>query len=490
MAAAGAAAGVGLPPKAPDLAEFQRQQWDLGSMGGLNLMNLSALASEVGPYTAPRDVPWEIIDAMGYDPVIYLGERAVSSVALDDELYFVRHGDPRVRARISAWLDPILRDLIRSIVSAFGYGVSPFVLSYEMADLHAKVDLEKGERKHSWPSHVHPKSVHPIWPGDAQVQILPNDELAALVHGGKSFEGRSADDSGRPLARRAFLPIWDPQWGRLEGMAARRRAYKPWYTAALISLWQGRYLERSVDVPRIGFAPPGMVNVNGEDVSGIRILTAALMSLKNGSACVVPSTQKDGSPLWAIDKLELPDRGSVWIDALGYYDAKKLESCLMPPGIANGEDVLSSAKVSDALMRDFVQGIADFVACELTKVVDAVYRFNGGKGAGPEVVANDVPQSRRKILLEILKATINSQQHLKDGRTYTLAELVHPELLEQLGIRTRSIDEAAHKPKPAPGFPGQPGPPRDTTGDRDARREAARTDEGEEATGEEGEGEE
>ena len=149
---------------------------------------------------------------------------------------------------------------------------------------------------------------------------------------------------------------------------------------------------------------------------------------------------------------------------------------------------MSSAKVADALMRDFVQGLADFAAFELTKCAQVVYRLNGGKGEAPVVIANDVPQSRRKILLEILKATINSTQHLADGRTYTLGELVHPELLDQLGIMSRGVEEAAHKPVgPQPGATGRP---RDMSGDRETRREDARTDEGEDATGAADEGEE
>ena len=91
-----------------------------------------------------------------------------------------------------------MRDLIEAIVSAFGYGVSPYVLTYEMADLEARVDKSKGQRRKTWPNHVHPVSVHPIWPGEARVSVQDNDSILAIVHGGASFEGRSKDASGRP----------------------------------------------------------------------------------------------------------------------------------------------------------------------------------------------------------------------------------------------------------------------------------------------------
>lgn len=487
--AAAPAAGLSIPSDpVPDLAEFRRQAWAVDGLNGLGFLNMAALGTEVGPYTRPQDVPWEVLDAMGYDPVIYLGERSVMSVGSDPELYFVRHSDPRVVAETEAWLMPILADLIAAIRKAFSYGVAPFALSFEQGSLAYVADTGSGARNRKTDAgHVHYKSVHELWPGDVRVRCLPNDELQSLIYGQDAYEGRSTDAAGRPLPKRGFLPIWDQQWGRLEGMASRRRAYKSWYVGAMVSLWRGRYLERSVDVPRIGYAPQGEITVGGEQVPAIRVLTAALMALKNGSACVIPSTRDaSGNELWRIDKLELPDRSAVWTEALNFHDAKKLEACLMPPGIANGEDVLSSAKVADALMRDFVQGLADFIAGEISKAVRVVYRLNGGTGAAPAVVANDVPQARRKILLEILKATINSTQHLKDGRTYTLGELVHPELLSQLGISARTVEEAAHGPVEPP--PGQPGRPRDMTSDRETRREDARTDEGEDATGAEDEG--
>lgn len=469
---------------APDMAEFRRQAWSLGDLSSSSLLSLAALGSEVGPHTRPQDVPWEVLDAMGYDPVIYLGERAVQSVALDPELYYVRHDDQAVVARTETWLRPILRELLEAILPAFAYGCAPFVLDWRVDDLETRT--EAGRLK-TYRAHLHYGRVSPIWPGDAMIRAMPTGDLAALIYGATAYEGRDEDSQGRPLARRAFVPVWGRQFGRWEGSASRRRAYKAWYQSAVVELWQARYLERSVDVPRIGFAPNGMINVNGEDVSALRVLTAAMMSLKGGSACALPSeTDGEGRPLWRIEPLQLPDRHGVWSEALSWRDAKKLEACLMPPGIASGSDVLSSAKVADSLMREFVQALADFAACTLSEVVRAVHLHEGGRRlSAPQVIANDVPQARRKILLEILKATINSTQHLPDGRTYTLGELVHPELLEQLGVTARSVEEAAHSQSNPTS--GQPGRPRDTTSDREERREDARTDEGEDATGDDDE---
>lgn len=478
------------------MAAFRRQQWDLGGLDAQSLVHLAAVGAGYGPHTNPEQVPWEVLDAMAWDPVIYLGERALVSVADNRGLYYVVHDDPRVRAEVEAWLEPVMPALVASILPAFAYGCAPMVLDYTREDLATKVTSEGGsERSRNLRGHVHFSRAHSINPGEVGLRVDRSDALLALVHGSDAYEGRE-EANGRPVARRAFVPIWGRRWGRWTGQGSRRRAYRAWYTGGLVSLWQGRYLERSVDVPRIGYAPNGNVTVAGEEVPAVRILTSALMSLKNGSACVIPSEQdpNNGAPLWRIEPLQLPDRSKVWTEALGYWDAKKLEACLMPPGIATGQDVLSSAKVADGLMRDFVQDVANFVAAQLTEIVRAVHRLNGGAKPYPVIRANEVPQARRKLLLEVLKSTVGVTQHLADGRTYTLGELVHPELLEQLGIRARPVEEAAHKPSapvasPSPDMADAGGRPRDASGQREERREAARTDAGEDATGAEGEGE-
>lgn len=484
-------AAVGLPTsaqgrKAPDMAAFRRQAWDLNDLTGQGLLNIAMVGAGFGPYTSPSTVPWEVLDAMAYDPVIYFGEKTVTSVADDPGLYYVKHKDPGVAAEAQAWLDPIMRDVVRAILPAFTYGASPVVMDFERRAVAYSLDNED----HVSPERILYSGAHSVWPGDVQLRVDPvtGTSLRSILHGRYAYEARDTDRSGKPLARRAFLPIWDRQFGRWSGMGSRRRAYKAWFTADMVALWQGRYLERSVDVPRIGYAPKGEINVNGEDVPAMQVLVAALMSLKNGSACALPSElDVNGNKLWDVDLLNLPDRTGAWLSALGYWDIKKLEATLTPPGLS--VDALSGAKVADGLLRDFVQGVADFVAAELTVMVQTIHRLNGGKGEPPVVLANEIPQARRKVLLEVLKAVVNTQQHTKDGRVYMPGELVDAEqLLKQLKLPGRSVEEAAHEPA-VPDLARGNGPPKDTTSDRDARREAARTDSGEDATGKPGEGE-
>ena len=206
------AAAIGLPsgaPKAPTMADFRRQSWALGDLTGSSLLSLASIGAGADSYTAPQDVPWEVLDAMGYDPVVYLGERAVSSVALDPELYYVRHSDPRVVAEVEAWLMPILGDLVAAILPAFAYGVAPIVLDYSAEDLRSLVDMGKGERVRTLRGGVHFSRVHSVWPGEVGLGTDEAGRVASIVHGGRSYEGREEDARGNPVARRAFLPVWD-----------------------------------------------------------------------------------------------------------------------------------------------------------------------------------------------------------------------------------------------------------------------------------------
>jgi hypothetical protein len=443
-------------PVVPDFTEFSRQSWAIGEVSVVQAMWISAM-SEVGPYTPPHLVPVEVLDAMGYDPVIYHGERAVLSPVLDAELYYVRHPSEELARRHTAWLRPLLPDLLRAIARAFTYGAAPVVLDWREGLPGAPP--------------VHYGAVHDLWPGDVAV-TLRADEVVGVRYGGALYG-----------PGRAFVPVWDRSYGELMGEGSRRRAYRAWFSGAMVDLWHARYLERSVDVPRIGFAPDGTVKVGGQDVPAIRLLTNALMSLRNGSACVLPSTRTDGEPAWKIEPLDLPERDEVFQRALSYYDARKLQACLVPPGAAL-EDVSTGAgaRVADALLKDFVQSIADFLAVELTRIVAVVHRVNYGEDAVlPEVIANDVPAARRRLLLEVLRATVSATQRLPDGRAYTLGELVHPEILDQLGVRARPVQEAAHAPaapEATAEIVGAPsGRPNDTTGGRQDRRDDARTDE-------------
>jgi hypothetical protein len=133
---------------------------------------------------------------------------------------------------------------------------------------------------------------------------------------------------------------------------------------------------------------------------------------------------------------------------------------------------------------EFVQGLAAFVAAELSRVVETVHIVNHGDTTPPPVVrAYEIPAAKKKILLEVWRSISSAPRILEDGRTITLGDLVSDEIIDQLGLPRREVPAMATAPVDVPSAP----PARDTTSDREERREAAREPEGEDATGAPGE---
>ena len=198
---------------------------------------------------------------------------------------------------------------------------------------------------------------------------------------------------------------------------------------------------------------------------------------------------KEGQPLWSIELLESPDREDVWERAINRRNAEKLFAYLSPPTPLGVEAAPSSgARVAKDLGVEFVQALANWIAGELTTCVCPVSAVNfGTKVKPPKVKARKLPQARVKLLKELFVQVSDAEHRLKDAdgseSTYTLAELISPRLLDELEVPHFTPEEVATKKARPPAKAGPPGRPRDALGEREARREAARTPEGEEATG-------
>jgi len=129
------------------------------------------------------------------------------------------------------------------------------------------------------------------------------------------------------------------------------------------------------------------------------------------------------------------------------------------------------------MLKESVQDLAQsqFAADELTKIVTTVHRYNPSERRvpAPEILAYEVPASVRKLYLEVLRLVSAS------GAEEAPADRVDvPALLDQLGVPLRS---QPLRPPPDRGRAG--GRRRDLVGGREARREAARTHDGEHGVG-------
>lgn len=464
----------------PDLSEFMRSSWAASSLTLGDVVALGSIGMGCTPATRPEWVPLEVLDAISTDPVVYTMERVLTAPAMDAELYFLR-GDKKACAEVEAWLRPLLTrqraPLLAQIVRAFAMGSVPIVFDYEAAAISFDVPSEnaKGTMTRTIRDHVHYVRSHEVWPGDAQLRV-EGDRLLGVVTEVREYGGEDLEDAGRA---RAFLSIWDPAYGRWQGQGSRRRVYKDWIEGGMARLWEMRSLERVVDPARVGYAPEGDLTINGQKISAVKLLRSQMLSLRNGSVITLPGTlDQGGNPLWRLEAPFQQGQGhQIAKQAIDARDVRKAWAALSPGG---GVD-----KATEEQFMDSVQSVCDFAAAFLTRVVNTPLRLRYGADAPfVQVLANDIPKRKLRIVTQVFTSVASAQQRLPDGRVYTLAELVDPEILDQLGIKSRKVEDAAHggEPEPEPP-PAPPGRPLEPAGDREERRDDAETIEGEEDTG-------
>ncbi|MBL4850210.1 MAG: hypothetical protein JKY65_32175 [Planctomycetes bacterium] len=444
----------------PDLSSFVRANQEAPLRLFQASSRFEAFVQQTLRHPNPSTVPLSVLRSMDDHPMVYLAERTVTGVLRRPDLYYVRHPDPAIKAEVEEWLWPLLPQILGSIARAYAYGAIPVVFNWCKEDLWVKDQLVSG--------HVHYATAHELWPGEVEIDSR-NDALTAIRYGKRRFS-----------AERAALFVWDREFGGWRGKSARRRAWTDYCRSLSAELLQLRYPERSVDPIRVARAPGGFVHVDGQDADALDHINRLTTQLSGGGSLALPSDRDEkGNFLYEVDHLETADRQGVWERALNRYDAGILRAYLVPPGLGGLEDVAAAgARTLDGMLKEFVQDLAQFAADELTKIVTTVHRYNHSERhvPAPEVLAYEVPASVRKLYLEVLRLVSAA------GREEAPADWVDvPALLDQLGVPLRSEPLA---PIPRGGRRG--GRPRDLIGGREARREAARTDAGEDATGRRG----
>ncbi len=445
-------------PAVPDLAPFVRANLSLGSLQGtVNVLEGWALEQAMRGVD-PRTVPLSALQSMGTHPIVYLAERAIGGIVRRPDLYYVRHSDKRVVRETEAWLWPLLPRLLAGAARAFAYGAVPVVLDWTREDLRIEVPRDAGGvRNKTLFAHTHFAAAHELWPGDVEIEV-EGDELVAL---------RYADR--RWAADRVCLYVWDPEFGGWTGQGARRRAWRDYLSSLLVGLLHTRYLDRSVDSPRVMWAPQGTYTVEGREVSILEYVVGLLQTLKGSGAVSFPSARDaGGNKRFELETLDLPDRKDVWEQALNRFDGGILKAYLVPPSLAGVEDLAATgAKILDGMLKEFIQDLAQFAANHLTALVKTVHAVNHDpqRVAPPEVLAYEVPAAIRKLYLEVLRLVGAANRGESPSAWVDV-----PALLDQLGvpIRTAPLEDA----EPA-GVP--PGRPPDLTGERQERREDART---------------
>lgn len=448
---------------------------------------------KIGPNTPPDALPWPIIDAMSFDPYVYLGEQIWAALLRNPDLYRVEHDDPAIRAETEAWLKPIKERILSVIVRAFSYGMVPYVFEWQSKDL--PFDVSRAGAKtftKTEKGHQHYSDLHDLHPAEIELWAK-NDKL---------FKLRVFDKDYFP--NRAYVSVWDRRWGGWLGNGSRRRVFQAVFESIHVRMWRGRFLERNVDPPRKGHAPQGTIEVDGVDVDSQDLLMDIAMGLKGGGFAGLPGGLEPNSTTlraWDIEAMNLDPKGSaeVFNASVDGSNVDKFIGSLVPPTQGGIQDAaFASGRVHAELLEELLNAASCWVASELTHPVQTVHRVNHGlEIPAPTIRAREFPKAKAKRLLEVFKKSADAQREIKvkgpDGEktiVFTANMLVDAaNLLEELGVKTIPVELAGVEKQEAPAMvPGQPGRPLDTTSARQDRRDNAITPEGEDATGQEGEG--
>lgn len=465
--------------RGPSFAEANRSF--VSEVGGSGLIGIEEYISwYVDHNTRPEHVPLEHLRAMRFHPVVYLAERASTGLARTPDLYHVQAKRDRDRAEVEAWLWPRLPQLLPQIVRAFVFGSVPILFDWSAEDLtfDYKRPLKDEDGKLVGSKTVTSthrgyeliESTSDVWLCDAKLQTRGR-KLAGIEVGGRVY----------PAPTRAHYAIWDREFGEWRGNGARRRAFRPYLKSEIYERFKARYMERSVDPPRVIKAPGGTTtDSTGESKKVGELVAAIFASLYSGGVAMLPSGQDgSGAPLYEIEVMDLPDRSEVYDRSLNRQDGKILISYLVSPGMTGVSDSLSGggARLIEDLFGTFVGELLEFVAQELTKIVEVVWEINHSSGVPPEIKPNELPDRVQKLYLEVLKLAVQSADL---GKRVNVNELIN-----MLNVPLREDAEEADAVKPddeeRPGRP--PGRPRDAAGEREKRREDAETPEGREDTG-------
>jgi hypothetical protein len=465
-----------MPDKPVDLRPFKRANTAalVQARGRVTLQfELHALA-QLGYGLDPNSVPVEGLRVMGRTcPAIYPAEQTISGIVRRPDLFSVRHPDPKIRAEVEAWLWPLLTRLLAGAARGFIYGTSACLLDWERRTLRIEVPKqdESGDtRAKTLVDHTHFGKAFELHPDVTAFHLDAQGEIVSLEVLGETYD-----------ANRVVPWIWDPEFGEVIGQGARQRAWLPYCTYLIVRLLRDKYLERSVDSPRIVYAPEGKVTIDGVEKTNAEHAVDLVMDVQGSGTVGLPSvTDNNGKEKYRVQTLDLPDRKDVWAEALDRCSGEVFQAYLVPPPMAGAlEDAGGAAtKALDGMLREFIENLALYCAAGLTRIVQIVHakNYDPEKVEPPEIIATDVGKANaRKTYLEVIKLANAAAR----GEVAARADL--PKLLDALGIPVR---EAPFDPFSGPDPSARPeGRPRDEHGDREGRREDARTPEGEEDTG-------
>lgn len=372
----------------------------------------------------------------------------VQSLPLLGAEWQIESDDDDVRELVTAAVQPIMTELMRSAARAMWAGYSPNTIVWDL-------DPETGA--------IAPRKIRDLEPSTCKPMVDEAGNYMGFVqHEGRANEQKLYGEIDGTDAR--LLTLWvveGMEAGNLYGRSLLTAARDPWQRQQAFSLFHERYLERFGDPVVITRAPDGMVQDNVLEqqqatAAGLPVPAATYSrpldvareigeQVRNGATVALPSAQQlngDGKSVgyaWELEYLEASRSGAADYQAAITAQDKAIARAIFVPDLILGDGGgIGSYALSKEHRGIWEMGVenrlADYAAQITRHLIDRVVEFNFGQSAPrAELAFAPLGDQNTEHLWEMITSAVNT------GR-FPEADLV--EVAERVGVPMREVTDA------------------------------------------------
>lgn len=434
-------------------------RYEVMSVGAYHQYATKILSGYLGQMD-PSYLSWSTKKIMKRDPVISFGLNFNKAIIANQE-WWIDCEDETISQALTENIRPCYGDLIERSLDAYEWGYMPFEKVWMKGPLQIKVKRENGTTwNKTFRDHILIKKFKDLNPELWAPMYDPStDEYLGL------WPTYVADQDSKNIPYyKTFIFTIGKEFGNLSGYSRLNYAYPAFYAWRAIYMFANHYMERKADPYFVGHAPPGeAVDENGAKVKNLRYMVDNMGRMRSGQPLVLPRVFNEISKKeeFAIDVLEAPERGEMFIDYLNYLDILKLRSLWIPEkALISGSGRTGTFAESDVhteIARSFLERDSKtFVKHVNVYILPQLIRYNFGVKAMRETPATlHVAGFRKtdKVLLGHMIKNIMEAQYEIQEKKITGAHLVDLEtLFRDNGLPYQTPQEAVKSGATAESF--------------------------------------
>ena len=413
------------------------------------------------PFDSTR-IPLSKLMQMRRDPMIAFA-LSYCKVPLVRAPFLIECARPDVAAAVDELLRKIYGRYILAHCNDFDFGYSPMVKRFAYGHIDATYVKLSGQSKKevpAWPDSevqpvvwrnfvpLHPQRVTPRWSPSgsfAGIDIMP-----AVGETGFSSLGRTNND--KPPDIPIGFALWttnerDAEFNSIWGYPRIGYAYRYWWSYWYRFALADRAFERFADPAIQVYHPTDVIDdVTGQETAYQAKALQIGEDIRSGATVAMPNTVKeamDGSAIasmreWEVHQVEGKSDFSALNQAFEYLDTQKVRSVLVPEqALMEGRGGTSSRNVAATFGETFFQSLAvkkEEIDFHLnTYVIPQLVQQNWGPGIPCRISSKGFDSRDFDAMKQIVQLIGQSDP---SGLPVDIREV-----LDQLGIPLKSIDE-------------------------------------------------